>query len=384
MASDSRGNRTYNDVIDSVVSEITEPELTPRLQANVLQRWILEACQVLCESLQIQETRELLLITGTQDAYFNDTTGTVTGTGTLTTTGYSVAGDTVVGTGTISSSAQGQIGVGGIVISTATITGTGTAFITELAVGKAIVVSGVVNEILEIHSDTEAVVANLFTTNLVNSAFSVTKTKFSRELVVGSIITSSGQSKTVKTITNAMAITVETPFSPDLAAQAFTIDSVVTEIPTRFHRISKIDRVEGSFRREVKVVDMNTLLRRRVEDQGFSYTSYFSPSIAAEWRDGNGKRFLKFYPTPNANKSITLYADVRILPGFYASQAATSALPISEDYELLIKDFVKARIYKVYARNNDNYAFYMQSFANGIREMQWNIPNNLRTQVTYN
>ncbi len=370
MALDSFGRPTYNDVIDAIMQDVVEPEITPKLVPGILKTWILQACQKICDILPVRETRALLLIQGQEDFGFKDSTEPVTGTGNIGTSGINVTGTTSAGTGTISTS-----GV--------TVTGVGTLFITELALGKAIVVGTDVKEVLAINSNTSATIASAFTTDLSASAFTVTTTKFGRELVLGSIIVSSGQSKTIASITDARTATVTESFTPDLVAQTFTVDTVVTQVPVRFHRITAIDRKENTLPRRVEVCGITELLRRRVYDQNLAYSNFFRPAQAAEWRDASGQRFLKVYPTAEVHKSVTLYAEIRIQPRFYSSAALTAAIPIAETFEPLIRASVKARIYQVYGKNFDMARAYSDEFTRLAGLQMDNVPNVNRMTMEY-
>lgn len=371
MATDIQGRITYEDILDNVISEIHDPKLAVHAEISLIKSWALDAAQLLCNRLRVRETRELLLIQDQEDYLFQDNTVPVTGTGTITTTGISVAGDTASGTGTISS-----LGT--------TVTGVATVFITELTVGQAIIVGTEVKEIMEIHSNTKIIVQTSFTTDIAaGTAFTYTKTKFKRELVVGSSIISSSQTRTIKSITDAYTATVTAPYNPALAAQTFTIDTVATEIPNRIHRINRIDRLEGSFRRETKVVDESTLLAQRVFDEAYTYTNYYRPALASIWRDGSGRKFLKVYPLPDAHKSVTLFCDVKIKPTAYSSVATTAAFPLDEDYMPMVYDYILARLHRIYGKDDKQYKLYMEEYESGIKEMQENIPNSGKLKVVY-
>jgi len=334
MAIDSVGRPTYQDIFDTISSELVDEEITTHFQPSLCKAWSLDAMQIICERVAVEDKYELLLQPSQEDYPFADVTLPVDGTGTISTSGINLTGGTLVGTGTISF--EGAIG-----------TGIGTAFKSQLKLGQVIIIGGESKEILEIHSDTELVTEDRFSTTITNSAFSYSTTKFRRELVVGSILTTVGSNTfTVKSIADARTATITAPPGIDVAAQTFEIDTSASIIPLRFKSVKSFARSENGFARRIDVVGISDLLERREHDQFPYYTSYNVPLMMAQYAQG-ASRLLKSYPLPQGPKSVTIYGDIEILPRSYASVPMSDPIPLSSRYEPAISAFVRAKAYEV-------------------------------------
>jgi len=365
----SIGRPTYNEIIDDVLEEIAEYEKTSSITPETIQKYILDACQRISLQTLVMEKRTLRLIKGVEDYAFADS-GQVSGAGTINCSDRDVTGTTSVGTGTISTSGT-------------TVTGSGTLFKTELSVGKVIIVGSDSREVMEIKSDTECVIDKAFNTELSGASFSVSSTKFTRELAVGSTITSNSVSRVIESIISPYQAKVTEPYVTSQTAQAFTIDTKVTEIPTRFHQIYYIDRREGSFNREIKIKDLEDVLSIRRRDYGMNvYTNLNTPFVVAQYRDVGG-RFLKFYPAPDAHKDVTIYGYIRVNPRNHTFDALSSTIPLSSEYEPAIREYVKYRIFDV-LKIRDRKDEALANFTFSVRELKLISPNStLRQKITY-
>lgn len=361
---------TYQSIVDDVLDEINEKDKVTELAFESIKKFILDACVKIANLVAVKEQKQLVLIDGQEDYEFSDST-TPTGTGTVNCTANAVVGVTSAGTGTITT------------VGTA-VTGVGTSFISQLVVGKGIIVSSEVHTVLSIQSDTACTLEDAFATDITTaSSFTISSTKFTYELSTGSTITVGGQSQVIDTVTDSYNATVVAPFSPNLTGQTFTIDNVVTEIPTRFDRLYYIDRLEGGYRREVEIVPLEKLLNIRKKDGTWNaYTNFDIPFVAAIWRHANGRKYLKFYPISTTTKEITLYSYVKINPSTYSADISTSSIPLYEDYEPMIREYVKGKIYR-WIKNYEQEALAMQSFYQVLREFQHNIPNSTLMTVDY-
>ena len=365
MAIDSYGRPTYNDVIDGIHTEIDDAQIRSKLQTGVLKNWILEACQQITNKIPIGEQRTLILIKDQENYSFQDNTEPQTGTGTITTSGYTVTGSTSAGTGTITASGT-------------TITGSSTLFVSELALGKAIVVGTEIKEVVEIHSNTECVIQSDFSATISASAFTISTTKFRRELAPGSIITCDSKTGTVDTITDAMTVTLIAPLTSNVgSATAFTIDLNLSTLPTRFHRIVYIDRPENTYHFPVGMVGLTNLLNSR------KYDVTSSPWNATEWRDSSGRRQLKILPLPYDTMPVTVFAHIRILPSVYDSIALTAVIPLDQNYETMIAEYVLSKIQFVYAKNYNLSKLHDYNFRTLIGDAIRSTPNYNRMSVDY-
>lgn len=374
MAVDSSSRPTYGDVINALRSNLQDPVIDAKIADDTLILWILQACQQITQKVRLTEKRELLLIQSQTDYLFDNVTEPVNGTGMISSTATAVTGASVAGTGTISSSSTG-------------ITGVGTAFISELAIGKAIIVGSEIKEVMSVDSNTSCTVKTQFNSNLAATTFSISATKFTRELVVGSVIVSSGQSRTISVVTDPMTATVSTPFSPDIAAQAFTVDTSVQKIPTRFHRISRIERTQSGISRDVGMVGMENVTDLAVNDGRPFYNTFDLPLDAAEWRDSSGRRYLRFYAPPDDHKQVTIYGDILIQPRYYSSVTKenmdTTAIPLYEDHEPMIRNWVTAQMYLSYMNDFAMYRAFMDAFDKSVADFTLNLPNVSRTRMVY-
>lgn len=375
MAVDSSSRTTYGDVISAIRTNIQNPEVDAKINDDTLILWILQACQEITNRVRVTEKRELLLIQSQADYLFDDVTEPVNGTGTITSTANALAGVTTAGTGTITASET-------------TITGSGTLFITELAVGKAIKVGTEIREVVSIASSTSCTIGVAFTSAVSAAAFDISSTKFQRELVVGSIIVASGQSRTIATITDPMTATVTAPFNPDVSGVAFTVDTSVQKIPTRFHRINRIERTQTGIIRQIAVVALEEIVDTGEDDGNPTfYDPYDTPNRAAEWRDGTGRRYLRFYNSPDAHKQVTLHGDIKIKPRYYSGVTRdtidTTAIPLYEDHEPMIRDWVMAHVYLSYMNNFQLYGSFMAEFNTKIMQFNANTPNVGRIRISY-
>ena len=187
----------------------------------------------------------------------------------------------------------------------------------------------------------------------------------------GSKITVNSQERTVDVITDSYNLTTTEPFTT-ANNQSFTIESDVGTIPTRFFDIYKIDRLEGDFHREVLVWDIDKLLKTRKEDWVAAYSNLDTPYCAAIWRNEDNRRYLKVYPVPDADKDITIYANVKIVPRNYTSNAVTTSVPLDEHYEGLIRTYLKHKMYawiKMKEEANQELVKFKSDLAESVRDM---------------
>ena len=361
---------SYLDIIFSVKQAINENDALKGLSYDQMKVWILEAEERITRRVEVMETRKLKLVQNQEDYPFQDSTVPATGTGTITTNGITLTGTTAVGTGTITSS--------GI-----TVTGAGTNFITQLAIGNYIIVGSQAFEIVKINSATSLTLGGSFSSDLLSAtAFSYSTTKFTRELVSGSVIVSNAQTWTVDAVTDGYNATLVAPNATEAAANTFTVDTVVTELPTRMMDIVDIDRIESSFYRQPLPKDIRYVLTLRKNDLIAVYSQFNTPYVVSVWRDGNARSWLKVYPVSDADKQMTLYARVRIMPRLYLSDTNTTPIQLSEDYEYAIRMYLQSMTY-AWLKISQMAADKMNAFKDEIRELNAREIPNKSLEITY-
>jgi len=369
VAIDSVGRPTYQDLFDSISSELVDEEITTHFQPSLCKVWSLEAMQIICERLSVEDKFELLLQPFQEDYPFADVALPVTGTGEVSTSGRELSGSTSAGTGTVSF--QGATG-----------TGAGTLFLTELRVGQVIIIGSESKEILEIHSNTELITEDGFSATITSSAFSYSQTRFRRELVVGSVVTIASEQATIESITDARTAVLAEPLGTDASGETFQVDTSVSTIPLRFKNIKSFDRLENGFTRRVACVAISVLIDRKQHDQFPYYTPYNIPLLMAPWSLLTG-RYLKSYPLPQAPKSVTIYGDIEILPRSYASAAMSDPIPLSSRYEPAISAFVRSKAYEVLKSDYKMGEILRNRFELAMVSQKQQYTNPTQIQVTY-
>lgn len=335
------GQVTYQELIDSLLANVNESDALGSLPKETIQMWILKACQDICSKVDIKEQRVLRILYGVEEYSFADTTTPVTGTGTLTIADQAVAGSTTAGTGTIT--ADGTA-----------ITGTGTLFKSECAVGKGLVVgSTYVGEILSIESNTALTLLTDATEDITTtSSYTITTTKFTQEVVEGSVLTVGVNTYTVESVTDPYNIVLTTPASAAVGASAFQIDTKVTELPTRFYSLDRIDYELNGYALQMKVTDIDDLIRTKVGDSVpyyplyVPYLSYAIPYCCAIDGRLSSKRVLRVYPAPVDNREVTVHAWIRVVPRNHTSDALTAYTPLDQRFEPAMLAYAEYMTYK--------------------------------------
>ncbi len=323
---------TYNSIIDDVLQD-TNDERLRLLTPEQIQVWIIKAQQRICQLVPCRDQRELRLIQDQVDYEFADSTG-LSGTGTISTTGTAVTGvstdfddEIIVGSQITAQSQNRSVtvarpdGTGTVTVSGTAVTGVGTLFTTELAANEQITVNGAQLTIASITDN-----LNLVLTATPDDGFSAAT--FSRD----------------------NHLTIDSAFSPDLSGASYTREPDPREVPTDAKQIYRIDRLEGSFRREVIMKSLNYLLALRIADRVATYTGEQTPLIAAVWTDRVGTlnryRRLTVYDVPDTDKTVTLYYFLGINPRSHTSDALTANILLAEEFEPSIQAYVKMKMYE--------------------------------------
>ena len=360
---------TYNEILADVLDEIDEDEKVANISPESIQGFILSACQQITQRIRIKDETDLRLVYGVTKYNFADSTTPVTGTGTISATANLVTGDTATGTGTISTDGN-------------EVTGVGTLFLTELAVGKMIIVGTEKKYVTKITSNLACEISGNFDTDLSGSAFDYSLTMFTKEINIGSTIISNSVSKVVESITDAYNLVVTVPYSADQTGETFTVDTKVTEIPTKFDKISSYSRKEDDVEIAVGITPHDKFLRQKQWDFGVSnFSNYGQPFIMTQWWKGS-TRYLEIYPSVEDDKQITIYGYIKINPRTYVSDALTASIPLPEDYDPIIKEYVRYRIYsRLKDKKSANDALFM--FDNYIKQTISNLPSLREVSVDY-
>lgn len=361
---------SYNNVIYDIIDEIDNNELTKKVTPESIKGYILQACQRIASKLPIRQKTDLRLVLDQTQYNFADTDTPVTGTGTVDVgANKTVTGVTGTGTGTISTSET-------------TVTGVGTLFLTELAVGKMIIVGTEKKTVTAITSATVCTIDSNFDTELSASAFDYSTTKFTKEINEGSSIIIGGVTRIVDTITDGYNLTVTQAYTATQSAQTFTVDTMVTEIPTKFYSFERqADRLEGTISLSVDIVSNEELLKQRQLDWGVNgYSNLNRPLCASVWNNRT-TRYLEIYPPVEVDKQITLYGFIQINPRTYESVALTANIPLTQEYEPAIKEFCKYRIYKRSTDYKNEAQEALATFDMYMRETLTNFPATKRVQV---
>jgi len=361
---------SYQNLIYDIRDEIDDVEILKDITDEMIQLYILQGCQRIASRLPVRQKTVLRLTTEQTQYSFADTTTPVTGTGTVGVgVNKTVTGVTAVGTGTITTDQTD-------------VTGVGTAFLSELSIGKMIVVGTEKVMVMTITSNTVCTISTSFDTDLSASAFSYSTTKFTKEINVGSSIIVGGVTRIVDTITDGYNLTVTQAYTASQSAQTFTINTKVTEIPTKFYSFEpKADRLQDTISRPVNIVSNEELLRYRQQDWGTNgYATYSRPYWASVWNDSSG-RYLEIYPPIEEDKQITLYGYIQINPRTYSSLALSTDIPLSSEHETAIKEFAKYMIYKKKKMKEDA-GEALSMFDSMARETLVNLPVTKRIQIT--
>lgn len=359
---------TYSDIIASVQADVNEDEKLTPLQPETSKMWVLEACQRITQEVTIFELRTLRLIRGTDFNPFQDTTGTITGDGTVTTSGRTLTGDSAAGTGTVTGTANSAV-----------LTGAATTFLSQLKVGQLIIIGTESHEIMSIESNTSLTLDTGFSAAPTGSAFSYCTTRFLYDLVTGSIITVNSIALMIQSISAQNAAVLVAAPATDQTAQSFTVDTYVRELPTRMINLISNDRVEGNLHRQIEIRGLSYLDKLKTNDGYHVYNNLSTPHVCATDRDMNGNYILRWYPTPDTHKEVTFRARVRITPRLYVSDLLTDPIKLDEQYEPVIRKYLESKTYG-WLKENDRRKECMAEFEMEINSLRGNTHH----KVSYN
>jgi hypothetical protein len=321
---------TYNELILDIQEEISNPELNT-ISNESIQSYILQGCQQISQRVPIKENYVLRLVYGQLQYLFKDTASPVNGTGTVSISGVNVVGSTSSGTGTIST-------VGNAV------TGGGTAFTSQLKIGSEIIVGTEVHMVTEISSDLSCTIDASFNNDQSGVSFSYTTTLFTKEIVSGSVLVIGSQTCIVDSVTDGYNLVLTSP-ATTASSQTFTIDRVVTQLPTRIYQISEATRYEGTIPRPLMVVSIDRLVDQREKDFGVNPYSNLSRPFMVAMNGLSAQRYLEIYPSLETDKEITVYGYIRINPRYYSSNALTTSIPLSQEFDPIIREYAKYKCY---------------------------------------
>jgi hypothetical protein len=154
------------------------------------------------------------------------------------------------------------------------------------------------------------------------------------------------------------------------------------EIPNYFRDFTSIKRVWSSLTYTVEVVSIDDITRRVALDGMENASGYTAPLMAAVFRK-DGKRYLKFYPTPTDSQTVTLYGQVQIVPRDYSSDPLTTQIHLSTDYNEIIKAFAKWKIVGSWLKDPKAAAAEFEGYRYHISQFRRTMPSHRRRAIIY-
>jgi hypothetical protein len=155
------------------------------------------------------------------------------------------------------------------------------------------------------------------------------------------------------------------------------------ELPLHIHRLKPIRRPWGDYMREISIVNIDRLLKQEKydTDAGLAYAADTSPVMAAEF-EKLGARYLKVYPEPAEDKTVTIYGTMLPLARNYTSDPLTSSLILPASFEPMIRFYVLGKVYgwlKEWKLSQDMDAQFFRS----TQVFKSSQPSYTRLEVTY-
>jgi hypothetical protein len=360
----------YQSLINDIQDEIEDSQID-LVSPEAIQGYILQGCQRITSLYPVRQKTDLRLLVDQTEYFFSDSTVPVTGTGTVDVSNKDVTGITIAGDGTISTSGKD-------------VTGSGSTFLTYLQVGRMIIVGTQKKMVASITSNTICTIDGQFDSDLSASAYSICSTKFTKEVNPGSTIVVGGVSRIVDEITDAYNLTVTVAYATPQSTQAFTVDTVVTEIPTKFYNIKEITRLEGIVPLPVAVVSNELLQEQKQATFGLTaYSNYSQPLCVSVWDNIAGRKYLEIFPAVGTDKTITIFGFIQVNPRAYVSVALTANIPLSQEYEPAIKEWAKYRLYKK-LKDTKSAMEALATFGEYISTLKNNTPSKTRVTVDTN
>ena len=178
-------------------------------------------------------------------------------------------------------------------------------------------------------------------------------------------------------MTDSYHAVTTTPASSAQSDKTFTIDYKVTEIPTRYKRIKQISKLDAQIVYDIWVMDDATFNSNLIGLDN-SLQGYYSPQRATLTRNKDGRRILRFDPKTDADKEVTLYAEIGIDESTYDSDAVTATIPLDISYERVIREYVKHYVYD-WLKNDERSVLHYGKFQMWLNEQK----NNLMSVPTY-
>jgi hypothetical protein len=366
------GKSTYKQIIDDISFDFPEREKVSEFPPETLRRYICEAEEDVTRRITVKDARDLRLILGMEEYPFVDSTDIV-GTGLVTATAGSnmVTGPTVPLTGFVYAYAGG-----------ATLLGAGTAFLTEVSVGDHIIVGAETRTVLSVPRD-NALLLTLPWDNTYEHVVGVTSvTQFLNELIIGATVKIGGETKVVTSVTDDFTLTVDSAFTSTHTLVAFTYSPRSTELSTEIKTADYIDRLEQTIYRQPTMETIETLLSQRQVDFGVPvYTNYNNPVELSIWSQG-GRRYLRCYPAPDEDKTITLYVQVTINPRIHTADTNASYIHVPSKYDHAIKQWLKA-VMMEHLKDDKSFQKYMTLYADAIRQLGSNPDSRKKMRFSY-
>ena len=371
----SYNKSTVREIINDALADVNEDTRTAQLAPETVQMWILDAEKNICDSVEVRERWLLGLNTNQINYKFRDRaaiTGATNATPiVVTSASHGLADDDFIviqGVGG-NTAANGRFQVKNKTTNTFEIK----QYATVVDATNATPINIETSEEHGFTTGDSIVVADVAGNTAANGTWAITVVdalNFTLDTSVGTAAYTSGGTATKQSVGSGTYT----------AGGRFWKDD---ELPTYFKRMIAGERLWSEVKRQVKPVDLQELLAVERQNTGMfvAFTSYDSPFCMAEWID-LGERFLKFYPAPVDDEVATLYGRIKITPRLYQSDALTTNIHLTTDYDEAIKYFVKYRIHK-WLKDDKNAAECYQLYDNELSRLRTAFPRNLTQIMTY-
>lgn len=371
----SYNKSTYNELISDALSDINEEARLAQLGLETAQMWVLEAEKNICDSIEVRERWLLGLNTSQINYKFRDRAAITDATNAtpivVTSASHGLANDDYVvvqGVGG-NTAANGRFQVKNKTTNTFEIK----QYATVVDATNATPINIETSEEHGYSTGDSIVVSGVAGNTAANGTFTITVVdalNFTMDSSVGTAAYTSGGVATKQSVGSGTYT----------AGGRFWKDD---ELPTHFKRFMAGERLWSAVKREVRPVDLQELLVIERQNTGMftAFTTYDSPFCMTEWID-LGERYLRFYPTPADDEVATLYGRIKITPRLYQSDALTTNIHLSTDYDEAIKYFVKYRIHK-WLKDNVNAVECYQLYEAQISQLRTAFPRNIQQIMTY-
>lgn len=340
------GKSTYSQLIDEVRHDLNLESELAGLTDEAIQRWVLEAEREICQLVEVEEEYDLGINTDVTEYFFQDrpaiTAAADNGSGLIRVTAAAhglVDGDIVFITGVLGTTeANGRFYVD--------VNSSSTFDLYEVFdIEGATNATPIVVTTTEAHglSDADAVTISGVLGNTAANATSyvdVTGVKtfalysdvgLTTEVAGNGAYTSGGIARHDSAFATAWT-----------SGGRFWRDD---EVPTWVKLVKRARRPWGNYFPKLEIYDNDSILdsERWQNVNVYSQSADWAPAVVSHNRR-DGRRFLKFYPTPSEDKTVRLFCSMQIQPLLYLSDPLTTTIHLEQKYDPAIKAWVRAKM----------------------------------------